>query len=78
MNEAEHAMLDALFTLSPAGLHMLDTELRVVRINTATSAMQGGPVRAPAANSANTPAEFSRAPGNHVAPGIAASASTSS
>lgn len=34
-------MLDALFTLSPAGLHMLDTELRVVRINTATSAMRG-------------------------------------
>ncbi|MFJ2582244.1 SpoIIE family protein phosphatase [Kitasatospora aureofaciens] len=41
MNEAEQAMLDALFTLSPVGLHMLDTELRVVRINTATSAMRG-------------------------------------
>ncbi|MFF1906506.1 SpoIIE family protein phosphatase [Kitasatospora sp. NPDC058218] len=35
------AVLDALLTLSPVGLHVLDTELRVVRINTATPAMRG-------------------------------------
>ena len=40
MNAAEQAMLDALFTVSPVGLHMLDTDLRVVRVNTATSAMR--------------------------------------
>ncbi|MGV9267968.1 SpoIIE family protein phosphatase [Kitasatospora sp. NPDC003701] len=40
-NDAERALLDALLTLSPVGLHVLDTELRVVRINTATPAMRG-------------------------------------
>lgn len=35
------AILDALFTQSPVGLHVLDTELRVVRVNTATRAMRG-------------------------------------
>ncbi|MGW3746855.1 SpoIIE family protein phosphatase [Streptomyces sp. NPDC005146] len=35
------AILDALFTQSPVGLHVLDTELRVVRVNTATRGMRG-------------------------------------
>ncbi|MEU0392631.1 SpoIIE family protein phosphatase [Streptomyces sp. NPDC006208] len=39
--DAEAALLDALFTQSPVGLHVLDTDLRVVRINTATQGMQG-------------------------------------
>ncbi|WP_369251913.1 PAS domain-containing protein [Streptomyces sp. R41] len=39
--EWEAVMLDALFTQSPAGLAVLDNELRVVRVNTATPAMQG-------------------------------------
>lgn len=34
-------MLDALFTQAPIGLAVLDGDLRVVRINTATPAMQG-------------------------------------
>ncbi|MFF1359586.1 SpoIIE family protein phosphatase [Streptomyces sp. NPDC058297] len=33
--------MDALFTQSPVGLQVLDTELRVVRVNTATRAMRG-------------------------------------
>ncbi|MFG2981814.1 SpoIIE family protein phosphatase [Streptomyces sp. NPDC048258] len=37
------AVLDALFTQSPVGLHVLDTELRIVRVNTATRAMHGVP-----------------------------------
>ncbi|WP_405677164.1 MULTISPECIES: SpoIIE family protein phosphatase [unclassified Streptomyces] len=37
------AVLDALFTQSPVGLQVLDTELRVVRVNTATRAMHGVP-----------------------------------
>ncbi|MFF1494454.1 SpoIIE family protein phosphatase [Streptomyces sp. NPDC058304] len=41
LNGPEAAMLDALFSQSPVGLHLLDTELRIVRINTATPAMQG-------------------------------------
>ncbi|MEV6649078.1 SpoIIE family protein phosphatase [Streptomyces sp. NPDC051219] len=35
--------MDALFTQSPVGLHVLDTELRVVRVNTATRGMRGVP-----------------------------------
>ncbi|WP_329157974.1 PAS domain-containing protein [Streptomyces sp. NBC_01717] len=35
------AILNALFTQSPVGLHVLDTELRVVRVNTATRGMRG-------------------------------------
>ncbi|MFD3555142.1 SpoIIE family protein phosphatase [Streptomyces goshikiensis] len=38
------AMLDALFSQSLVGLHLLDTELRVVRVNTATPAMRDVPV----------------------------------
>ncbi|MFE6845325.1 SpoIIE family protein phosphatase [Streptomyces sp. NPDC057686] len=34
-------MLDALFSQSPVGLHLLDTELRIVRVNTATPAIRG-------------------------------------
>ncbi|MFB7467826.1 SpoIIE family protein phosphatase [Streptomyces sp. NPDC056224] len=37
------AVLDALFTQSPVGLHVLDADLRVVRINTATRAMHEVP-----------------------------------
>ncbi|WP_406386022.1 SpoIIE family protein phosphatase [Streptomyces sp. NBC_00211] len=37
-------MLDALFSQSPVGLHLLDTDLRVVRVNTATPAMRDVPV----------------------------------
>lgn len=33
-------MLDVLFSQSPVGLHLLDTELRVLRVNTATAAMR--------------------------------------
>ncbi|MDX3771919.1 SpoIIE family protein phosphatase [Streptomyces sp. AK08-01B] len=40
----EGAILDALFTQSPVGLHVLDTQLRVVRVNTAASGMRGVPV----------------------------------
>ncbi|MEU6403310.1 SpoIIE family protein phosphatase [Streptomyces sp. NPDC046985] len=35
------AMMEALFTRSPVGLHLLDTDLRVVRLNAATPFMQG-------------------------------------
>ncbi|MFF8943624.1 SpoIIE family protein phosphatase [Streptomyces sp. NPDC014864] len=42
-DETQAAMLEALFTSSPIGLHLLDTELRVVRVNTATPAMRGIP-----------------------------------
>ncbi|MFD6186619.1 SpoIIE family protein phosphatase [Streptomyces goshikiensis] len=38
------AMLDALFSQSLVGLHLLDTDLRVVRVNTATPAMRDVPV----------------------------------
>ncbi|MFF4227751.1 SpoIIE family protein phosphatase [Streptomyces sp. NPDC001820] len=38
------AILDALFTQSPVGLHVLDTELRVVRVNAAARGMRGVPV----------------------------------
>ncbi|MFF3014899.1 SpoIIE family protein phosphatase [Streptomyces sp. NPDC057939] len=38
------AVLDALFTQSPVGLHVLDTDLRLVRINTATRSMHHVPV----------------------------------
>lgn len=38
------AILDALFTQSPVGLHVLDTELRVVRVNAAAWAIRGVPV----------------------------------
>jgi PAS domain S-box-containing protein len=41
MGDAEAAMLEALFTRSPVGLHLLDTELRIVRVNTGTAAMRG-------------------------------------
>ncbi|MFJ3203097.1 SpoIIE family protein phosphatase [Streptomyces sp. NPDC086989] len=40
LNGPESAMLDALFSQSPVGLHLLDTDLRVVRVNTATPAMR--------------------------------------
>lgn len=34
-------MLEALFTQSPIGLHLLGTDLRVIRVNTATPVMHG-------------------------------------
>ncbi|MGW4510055.1 SpoIIE family protein phosphatase [Streptomyces sp. NPDC004436] len=37
----EAALLEALFGRSPVGLHVLDTELRIVRVNAATPAMRG-------------------------------------
>ncbi|WP_031079739.1 SpoIIE family protein phosphatase [Streptomyces sp. NRRL S-118] len=40
-DEAAVSMLDALFHQSPIGLHLLDSELRVVRVNTATPVMRG-------------------------------------
>ncbi|MFD7877255.1 SpoIIE family protein phosphatase [Streptomyces sp. NPDC059766] len=43
-DERAVSMLDALFTQSPVGLHLLDTDLRVVRINTATPSMRGVPM----------------------------------
>jgi len=39
--DAGMVTLDALFTQAPIGLAVLDSDLRVVRINTATPAMQG-------------------------------------
>ncbi|WP_405809956.1 SpoIIE family protein phosphatase [Streptomyces sp. NBC_00210] len=41
VDETAASMLEALFTQSPIGLHLLDTDLRVVRVNTATPAMRG-------------------------------------
>jgi PAS domain S-box-containing protein len=41
MGDVEAAMLHALFTQSPVGLHLLDPELRVVRVNMGTPAMRG-------------------------------------
>jgi PAS domain S-box-containing protein len=35
------ALLDVLFSQSPVGLHLLDTDLRVLRVNAATRAMHG-------------------------------------
>ncbi|MFF4957664.1 SpoIIE family protein phosphatase [Streptomyces sp. NPDC001222] len=39
--EFDRAVLDALMTESPIGLHLLDTDLRVVRFNTASPGMRG-------------------------------------
>ncbi|WP_406269815.1 SpoIIE family protein phosphatase [Actinacidiphila glaucinigra] len=41
MGDAEAAILRALFTQSPVGLHVLDPDLRVVRVNMGTPAMRG-------------------------------------
>ncbi|MFD5097580.1 GAP family protein [Streptomyces albidochromogenes] len=43
VDETAAAMLEALFTQSPVGLHLLDENLRVVRVNTATPVMRGVP-----------------------------------
>ncbi|MFC8348210.1 SpoIIE family protein phosphatase [Streptomyces sp. NPDC057280] len=40
-DETAVSMLDALFDQAPIGLHLLDADLRVVRVNTATPAMRG-------------------------------------
>ncbi|WP_042381206.1 SpoIIE family protein phosphatase [Streptacidiphilus melanogenes] len=37
---AAEALLDVLFEQSPVGLHLLDTDLRVIRVNVATPAMR--------------------------------------
>ncbi|MFD3330281.1 SpoIIE family protein phosphatase [Streptomyces sp. NPDC058701] len=42
--DVDLAVLDALFSQSPVGLHVLDTELRLVRVNTATRSMHHVPV----------------------------------
>lgn len=39
-DEAAALMLEALFTQSPLGLHLIDTDLRVLRVNTATPLMR--------------------------------------
>ncbi|MFK4145983.1 SpoIIE family protein phosphatase [Streptomyces sp. NPDC004065] len=44
LDERSVSMLEALFTSAPIGLHLVDTDLRVVRLNTATPAMQGVPL----------------------------------
>ncbi|MFF1653849.1 SpoIIE family protein phosphatase [Streptomyces sp. NPDC058255] len=41
VDETAASMLEALFTQSPIGLHLLDTGLRVVRVNTAAPGMRG-------------------------------------
>ncbi|GAA1541836.1 SpoIIE family protein phosphatase [Streptomyces albidochromogenes] len=41
VDEIAAAMLEALFTQSPVGLHLLDENLRAVRVNTATPVMRG-------------------------------------
>ncbi|MGW1614103.1 SpoIIE family protein phosphatase [Streptomyces sp. NPDC002285] len=40
VDEAAALMLEALFTQSPVGLHLIDTDLRVLRVNTATPGMR--------------------------------------
>ncbi|WP_308403377.1 PAS domain-containing protein [Streptomyces sp. Tu102] len=40
LDEAAASMLEALFTQSPIGLHLFDTNLRVLRVNTATPFMR--------------------------------------
>ncbi|WP_242432631.1 SpoIIE family protein phosphatase [Streptomyces sp. Root1310] len=40
VDEQAASMLEALFTRSPIGLHLLDADLRVVRVNTATPFMR--------------------------------------
>ncbi|MGX1884924.1 SpoIIE family protein phosphatase [Streptomyces sp. NPDC055287] len=45
-DETAASMLEALFTQSPIGLHLLDTDLRVVRVNTATPVMRRVPLDA--------------------------------
>ena len=40
VDQAAAAMLEALFTQSPIGLHLVDPDLRVVRVNTATPWMR--------------------------------------
>nr|WTB36271.1 SpoIIE family protein phosphatase [Streptomyces sp. NBC_00830] len=37
------SVIEALFTQSPVGLHIVDRELRIVRVNTATRALHGVP-----------------------------------
>ncbi|MGW4003717.1 PAS domain-containing protein [Streptomyces nigra] len=40
VDQAAAAMLEALFTQSPIGLHLVDPDMRVVRVNTATPWMR--------------------------------------
>ncbi|MFG1664051.1 SpoIIE family protein phosphatase [Streptomyces sp. Y7] len=40
VDETAASMLEALFTQSPIGLHLFDTDLRVLRVNTATPFMR--------------------------------------
>ncbi|GAA3543625.1 SpoIIE family protein phosphatase [Streptomyces osmaniensis] len=44
VDAAAASMLEALFTQSPIGLHLFDTDLRVLRVNTATPFMRNVPV----------------------------------
>ncbi|MFE3655828.1 SpoIIE family protein phosphatase [Streptomyces sp. NPDC059165] len=43
-DEVGPAILDALFTQSPVGLMVVDADLRVLRVNTASEGMRGAPV----------------------------------
>ncbi|MFD9099406.1 SpoIIE family protein phosphatase [Streptomyces collinus] len=40
----DRALLRAMFTQSPVGLHVLDDQLRIIRVNTATCAMRDVPL----------------------------------
>ncbi len=44
VSDQDLAILQALFAQSPVGLHVLDDQLRIVRMNTATRALRGAPV----------------------------------
>ncbi|MFE1290371.1 SpoIIE family protein phosphatase [Streptomyces sp. NPDC058751] len=44
VEELGEALLDALFSRSPAGLHMYDRHLRLVRVNTAARTMRDFPI----------------------------------
>jgi PAS domain S-box-containing protein len=41
VGRVEHAVLEALFTQSPIGIHILDPDLRVLRVNTAATGLAG-------------------------------------
>lgn len=43
-DEMGTALLDALFTQSPVGLVVVDADLRILRVNTASEGMRGAPV----------------------------------
>ncbi|MGW3341154.1 SpoIIE family protein phosphatase [Streptomyces sp. NPDC001009] len=46
--ELNHALLEALFTISPVGLYLLDPEMRILRFNPAAEGMENTPVESAA------------------------------